>query len=547
MRQALYRRYRPKTFDEVFGQDHIIPILKNQIKTNSVSHAYLFSGPRGTGKTSTAKLFAAALNKGSDIDVIELDAASNNRVEDIREIVDTAALAPFGGAYKVYILDEAHMLSKNAANALLKTLEEPPQHVIFILATTEPDRIPKTILSRTLRFDFAKITPEVILERLKEVLAREEISYTDTALLYIAQKSNGGLRDALSLLDKALSYGELNEENVITALGAIDSAHQYQLLQALAHNDLTASIDLLHAIESAGIEPRIFIQDMIEYLRDIILFKNGLPLLSAHLEEGAQLVSDQLAAYLIEEFSATMNLMRSSAKPEIQMFASMVTLCTMDFNQIDVYRNIPAKIKEALAGQKHEILQLKEELFALRQELASRPTYPQNPVDKPDISVDNSLKLANLAQNTAPELSTSPASPAQTVAKIQALPQAAISDEELAAIKEIKAHFPELKQQLKNLRRVHISSMMELAEAKRFIGGNLFFVYEGQNKGMCKAMIKTDPNQYIDPILSKLMDRPIATHYITEDDLHGIKEEDFDDLVNKISQSFPDVNLQIKE
>ena len=221
------------------------------------------------------------------------------------------------------------------------------------------------------------------------------------------------MRDALSLLDKALSYGELNEENVITALGAIDSAHQYQLLQALAHNDLTASIDLLHAIESAGIEPRIFIQDMIEYLRDIILFKNGLPLLSAHLEEGAQLVSDQLAAYLIEEFSATMNLMRSSAKPEIQMFASMVTLCTMDFNQIDVYRNIPAKIKEALAGQKHEILQLKEELFALRQELASRPTYPQNPVDKPDISVDNSPKLANLAQNTAPELSTSPASPAQ--------------------------------------------------------------------------------------------------------------------------------------
>ena len=209
MRQALYRRYRPKTFDEVFGQDHIIPILKNQIKTNSVSHAYLFSGPRGTGKTSTAKLFAAALNKGSDIDVIELDAASNNRVEDIREIVDTAALAPFGGAYKVYILDEAHMLSKNAANALLKTLEEPPQHVIFILATTEPDRIPKTILSRTLRFDFAKITPEVILERLKEVLAREEISYTDTALLYIAQNSNGGLRDALSLLDKALQKSRL--------------------------------------------------------------------------------------------------------------------------------------------------------------------------------------------------------------------------------------------------------------------------------------------------------------------------------------------------
>ena len=547
MRQALYRMYRPKTFDEVFGQDHIIPILKNQIKTGNVSHAYIFAGPRGTGKTSTAKLFAAALNKGSDIDIIELDAASNNSVEDIREIVDNSALAPFGGDYKIYILDEAHMLSKNAFNALLKTLEEPPKHVIFILATTEPNRIPKTILSRTLRFDFAKITPAVISRRLEEVLQSESIPYTDTALHYIAQKSDGGLRDALSLLDKAISYGELSEENVITALGAIDSDYHYKMLHTLIENRVADTIALLHTIEAEGIEARLFLQDMIEYLRDIILFKNGIQSERHHLEEGAALVADNAAAYMIEALSAAISQMRNSAKPEIQMLSALVSLSTIDFKNIDAYKNIPAKINEVLSGQKLEILQLKRELAELRNFIDSGGTYPQNSVDKPQIPVDNSSKLTNLIQNVAEQLSTAPASKQELVSKITAAPDTQISSEEAMQIDKIKALFPELKQQLRNIRRVHISSLMDLAEPKRFINDNLFFVYFGQNKGMCKAMTKTDPNQYIDPILSKLHGSPIRTHYITEDELHGIKEDDFDALVDKISKSFPDVKLEIKE
>lgn len=545
MRQALYRMYRPKSFDEVFGQDPILSILKNQIKNNSVSHAYLFAGPRGTGKTSTAKLFAAALNQGSDIDTIELDAASNNSVEDIREIVDNAALAPFGGKYKIYILDEAHMLSKSAFNALLKTLEEPPQHVIFILATTEPNRIPKTILSRTLRFDFAKITPEVIIQRLKEVLASENIPYAEEALAYIAQKSGGGLRDALSLLDKAISYGELNELNVVTALGAIDANYQYRMIQALVQNQAAEAVKLLNAIEGDGIEPRIFLLDLIEYLKNILLFKNGIDTGGMQVEEAAEILTEPVAAYLIEELSSASNLMRTSANPEIQMLASLVRLCHADFEHIDLYRNIPAQIREEFSAQKSELLDLRRELAELRAQLSVLSTYPQNPVDKQGFSVDNSWKSPENTEKNVPHLSTmaeiTPVHPVEA----NEISRQEISESEREALEKVKSFFPELKIQLKTLKKVQVASLMEMAEPMRFIKGNLFFVYREPNKGICKLMLNTQPNSIVDPILSKLYGQAIITHYITEDELRGIREDDFEAIVDKISENFPGVKLEI--
>ena len=226
MYQALYRKYRPKTFDDVVGQDVIVKTLKNSIKNDMVSHAYLFCGPRGTGKTSIAKIFAKILNctnlkdlepcnecvsciqvnTNQNIDIIEIDAASNNGVDEIREIRNKITLVPANSKYKIYIIDEVHMLSGAAFNALLKTLEEPPSHVIFIFATTEPQKIPTTILSRCQRFDYKKISDSKIVERLKFIAKSEKINISDEALFEIARLSDGGMRDSISLLDQALAY-----------------------------------------------------------------------------------------------------------------------------------------------------------------------------------------------------------------------------------------------------------------------------------------------------------------------------------------------------
>jgi DNA polymerase III, subunits gamma and tau len=225
MHKALYRIYRPTSFIDIVGQEQIISILKNQISEGSVSHAYLFSGGRGTGKTSTAKVFAKAVNcvdpvdqepchkcsvcVQGDMDIIEIDAASNNSVDNIRELRENVVYTPSYGKYKVYIIDEVHMLSQGAFNALLKTLEEPPSHVIFILATTEPQKIPATVLSRCQRFDFKKIDKNQIIARMIKILDELGLTYEEEAIELIAQKSDGGMRDALSLLDQAIAYKEL--------------------------------------------------------------------------------------------------------------------------------------------------------------------------------------------------------------------------------------------------------------------------------------------------------------------------------------------------
>ena len=546
MRQALYRMYRPKSFDEVFGQEHIIPILQNQIKSGSVSHAYLFAGPRGTGKTSTAKLFAKALNKGSEIDTIELDAASNNSVDDIREIVDTVSLAPFQGQYKVYILDEAHMLSKSAFNALLKTLEEPPEHVIFILATTEPERIPPTVLSRTLRFDFVKITNDTIVKRLKIVLDSEEIPWDEEALYYIAQKSGGGLRDALSLLDKALSYGGLSTENVTIALGTVEADYHISLLRAIRNNEISETVKILEKIINSGTEPRVILLEIIEYLKNIILFRNGVIQEQNRLKEGSELLTDTCCAYIIEEISKTMGQMRSSPAPETHMLASMVTLAAADFDNIHLYRNIPQIIQDQLDQSKIEISRLKSQLVDLQSLLDNLDTYPQKPVDKHGFSVDNPPKRTNGAKNSPGDLSTGPEEKELKITKISEAKETALTKEELDNINWFKEISPELKKQLKAARRVHISSLLDMSQLKRFINNNLFFVYSQQNKAMCKAMLKAGPNEYIDPILSQLYKRPVITHYITEDQLEDIKEDPMGNLIEKINQHFPHVKLDIE-
>lgn len=288
---ALYRKYRPEGFDSLIGQEAIKTTLQNALETDKISHAYLFTGPRGTGKTSSAKILAKAINclqpkginpcgvcdscKDSNPDIFEMDAASNNGVDEIRELREKVAYAPVFGKKKVYIIDEVHMLTTQAFNALLKTLEEPPSHAVFILATTEPHKIPLTILSRCQRYDFRRIAQEDIISRMEKIVEMEQAVVEPQALQLIAQIAAGGMRDALSLLDQAISNakGPVTLQSVIDLTGAVDTRKIGTLIQLIASNSVEKSLEHFNVCFQSGNEPKFFIEEMMIYLRDILLYE----------------------------------------------------------------------------------------------------------------------------------------------------------------------------------------------------------------------------------------------------------------------------------
>ena len=295
--QALYRAFRPQTFQDVVGQEVITKTLQNALAHQKVSHAYLFSGPRGTGKTSVAKIFAKAMNcpygendepcntcdicrgitDGSLDDVLEIDAASNNGVDEIRDLREKVKYAPTLGKYKVYIIDEVHMLSTGAFNALLKTLEEPPKHVVFILATTEPHKIPLTIISRTQRFDFKKVNEHAMLARMHWIIKREHLDVEDEALKYIARISEGGMRDALSILDQALSFSQdqTTLSDVLEITGGLEQRLLVELTQAIMKRDGTKVLSLFDELLEQGKEPVQMLEQLLYFYRDVLVQKGN--------------------------------------------------------------------------------------------------------------------------------------------------------------------------------------------------------------------------------------------------------------------------------
>ena len=293
--QAFYRVYRPQSFRDMSGQTHVKRTLQNALLASKTTHAYLFSGPRGTGKTSTAKIFAKALTcekapvnepcnecatcisvtEGSHTDVIEFDAASNSRVEEMREIIEKVRFAPVDARFKIYIIDEVHMLSQSAFNALLKTLEEPPEHAVFILATTEPHKLPATIISRCQRFDFKRLSSIDILERMKVVLEDIEMDYDEQALKVIAQASAGGMRDALSMLDQVVSFSgeKVTLEEVLLVTGSVGQDVFYEAAEALSEKDVARVLALVDRLIADGKEPLRLTEDFITYFRDLLLLQ----------------------------------------------------------------------------------------------------------------------------------------------------------------------------------------------------------------------------------------------------------------------------------
>lgn len=386
---ALYRKFRPRDFDDVKGQNHIVTTLKNQIKANRIGHAYLFSGTRGTGKTTVAKILAKAvncedpvdggpcnqcttcnhINSNTSMNIIEIDAASNNGVDDVREIVEEVRYSPAQGKYKVYIIDEVHMLSKSAFNALLKTLEEPPSYVIFILATTEPQKLPLTILSRCQRYDFKRITIEAITNRLYEILKKEDVEAEDKALRYVARVADGSMRDALSLLDQCIAfyYGEmLTYDRVLDVLGAMDVEVYSFLLTCISDKRVSEGIEFLDKIILEGKELTTFVNEFTWYLRNVLLVKSSeknldkidislddIPI----LQEQSQKIEMNTIIRYIQIFSELSNQIKFSSQKRVLVEVSLIKLMKP---QMDVdYNSLLERIR-ALEEQVENGITIKE-------------------------------------------------------------------------------------------------------------------------------------------------------------------------------------------
>ena len=356
---ALYRKFRPDNFDDVKGQDHIVITLTNQIKANRIGHAYLFCGTRGTGKTTVAKILAKAVNcehpvngspcnecamckaiqAGTTMNVIEIDAASNNGVDNIREIREEVAYRPTEGKYKVYIIDEVHMLSTGAFNALLKTLEEPPSYVIFILATTEAHKIPITILSRCQRYDFHRISIDTIAARLSELLTAEGVEAEEKAVRYVAKKGDGSMRDALSLLDQCISFylGQvLTYDKVLDVLGAVDTEVFSRLLRKVLSGDVTGSIHVLEDLITGGRELGQFVSDFTWYMRNLLLVKTSenpeeaIDVSSENLKllkEESEMTDVETLMRYIRIFSDLSNQIRFASQKRVLVEIALIKLC----------------------------------------------------------------------------------------------------------------------------------------------------------------------------------------------------------------------------
>lgn len=417
--QALYRVWRPQKFEDVVGQVHITRTLQNAMVQQKVAHAYLFSGPRGTGKTSAAKIFAKAINckqapvkepcgeceacrgiqDGSISDIIEIDAASNNGVDDIREIRDKVKYAPSAVDYKVYIIDEVHMLSQGAFNALLKTLEEPPKHVIFILATTEPHKIPLTIISRCQRFDFKRITHQVIVERIKHILDEESIQYDEHALIHVALTAEGGMRDALSLLDQAIAYSDdlhINMDDVLAVTGSISQERLLSMVESLKSGEAKQALNGLEESMQEGKDPNRFVFDFIHFLRDLYMYtsEDNMEdvLVRAIPDEQFKTIASQLSNHWLEQaidiLNQTQQDMKWTNSPKVLLEIALLNIQELQSKQVS---NNQSSVSTELVQQ---IAQLEKELNKLKEQgVQAQPQEPAAQKRKAPKSRSNSYKV----------------------------------------------------------------------------------------------------------------------------------------------------------
>lgn len=549
MYKALYRTYRPKNFNDIKGQDQIVQILQNQIAEGSVSHAYLFSGGRGTGKTSTAKVFAKAVNcqgpleerpcnectacKEGNIDIIEIDAASNNSVDNIRELRENVVYTPSFGRYKIYIIDEVHMLSAGAFNALLKTLEEPPDHVIFILATTEPQKIPATILSRCQRFDFKKIDEEVITDVMRDILKEIELEYEESALEFIASKSDGAMRDALSMLEQTLSYKHISYENVLRVAGTMDHSAFHNIIEAVSEQNPVKALETLQSIQDAGKNVKVFLSDMILYCRDMMVCLSGAEQLLSHsssrldmIRKSSQVTDIDTAVRLIEAFSALENRIKYSSSAAVLIEAEIIKLTRLSVPKA------AASLEDSsgyIQDMKIRIAELEKKLEQLEKNQGSQKPLARTATDK--TLEYTQRKKEKILMPYFDDVSK----------------QEAVSDEERGIISEAMAKLPDVYEVLRLQKNVHLKALLQEAEIMRYIKDNIYMGYD-DGFAFHKQTIDTPQNaEQVERAFKEVFKKDIKVQFIFKKEISSIKDTQEDETIEKIKEAFPGVNLEIKE
>ena len=551
MFQALYRKYRPQTFNDIVGQNHIVSVLRNAIDKDQISHAYLFYGSRGTGKTSIAKIFANEVNgneiyQKENVDIIEIDAASNNGVDEVRDIKEAIKFLPTEGKYKVYIIDEVHMLTTAAFNALLKTLEEPPAHVIFILATTEIHKIPATILSRCQRFEFKNLSQEQLIDRLKYIAKEENLVIEEAAIEKIATLAKGGLRDAISILDQVSNYAEeITLNHILEVTSSISEDDILEFYRGLLQGDVTKSLLKYNEFVAQAKDTKLLLNDLINVTRDIVVYKNLKD--TKHTGYNVEKISTEIDSVdfdyfykIIEYLSQTEQHIRFSTEYMSYMQICIVKICSKE-EGTDQNNSANNSIQNSVASTRNIELEnrvklLEDKLFQLRTELKNITELSQTN------SIRNSTN-SNTLQNTGVD-NTPKEEIKEVIIKDKSKIIKLIQDSNPNLTNYASNVFIKIINESLNTNNPEVNTMRELFKSCKLIAsskeGGLLVFNEMDN------MVKMAPNSKYKKYLESLFKRVIGVEYeiyTIQDHQYEILKDELDNPVQEVHEE----NEQVEE